>query len=128
MIFLSHPRHLPHVLEVLDEFPRLRAVIDHISKPLIKGGVLQPWADLMSRVAAHDNVYCKLSGMITESDHSSWTADDLTPYIRHVLELFGPQRLMFGSDWPVCTLAGPYDRVVEALTDNLAGLSEKRHG
>jgi len=119
---LSHPRHLPYVLEVLERFPKLRAVVDHISKPPIKDGRMEPWAELMARVAAHDNVFCKLSGMITEADHQAWGPKDLRPYISHVLDIFGPERLMFGSDWPVCTLAGSYDQVVEALLANLPRL------
>jgi L-fuconolactonase len=68
-------------------------------------------------------VYCKLSGMITEADHQRWTADDLAPYVAHALACFGPERAMFGSDWPVCTLAGSYERVVHALEANLERLS-----
>ena len=121
--FVSHTQHLPHVIQVLDETPGLRAVMDHISKPLIAQGVMQPWSDLMARVARHQNVYCKLSGMITEADHANWKPADLKPYIERVLELFGPGRLMFGSDWPVCNLAGSYDRVMDALLENLQGLT-----
>jgi L-fuconolactonase len=121
--FVSHPQHLPCVIQVLDETPGLRAVIDHISKPLIADGTMEPWSELMGKVAAHQNVYCKLSGMITEADHQSWKPSDLKPYIQRVVELFGPGRLMFGSDWPVCKLAGGYDRAVEALMQNLEGLA-----
>jgi L-fuconolactonase len=121
--FLSHPKHLPYVLEILNEFPGLRTVINHISKPLIKDGVLHPWTELIEKVAAHKNVYCKLSGMITEAEHQSWKPADLTPYIRHILKVFGPHRCMFGSDWPVCLLAGTYDDVVEALQQNISDLN-----
>jgi len=123
--FLTHPKHLLYALQILDEFPKLRTVINHISKPPIKEGILAPWAELIERAAAHENVYCKLSGMITEADHKSWKTADLTPYIRHILKVFGPQRCMFGSDWPVCLLAGTYDDVVDALQQNLGDLSPK---
>jgi L-fuconolactonase len=121
--FLTHPRHLPYALQILDEFTGLRTVINHISKPPIKDGVLTPWAGLIEQAAAHENVYCKLSGMITEADHQAWKPADLTPYIRHILKVFGPQRCMFGSDWPVCLLAGTYDDVVEALQQNISDLN-----
>jgi len=123
--FLTHPKHLPHALQILDEFPELRTVINHISKPPIKDSVLAPWDELIKKVAAHENVYCKLSGMITEADHKTWKPSDLTPYIKHILEVFGPQRCMFGSDWPVCLLAGTYDDVVEALLENLCDLNSQ---
>ena len=109
-------------MQILDEFPKLRAAINHISKPSIKDGVLAPWAELIEKAAACENVYCKLSGMITEADHQAWKPEDLAPYIKHILEVFGPQRCMFGSDWPVCLLAGTYDDVVEALQQNLRDL------
>ena len=114
--FLTYPRHLPYVLQVLDKVPGLRAVVDHISKPEIKLRKMQPWKSLMREVAQHPNVYCKLSGMITEADQASWTPDDLRPYIEHVVDSFGFERVMFGSDWPVCLLAGTYDQVVDALS------------
>ncbi len=113
--FLTYTRHLPHVLTVLETVPGLRAVVDHVSKPEIKNRKLDPWREFMARVAEHPNVYCKLSGMITEADHKTWTPDDLRPYVEHVLDCFGVERVMFGSDWPVCLLAGSYDRVAAAL-------------
>jgi L-fuconolactonase len=124
--FLTHPRHLPHVIEILSEFPRLRAVIDHISKPRIRDREMQPWATQMEKVASHTNVFCKLSGMITEADHLAWRPDDLEPYIRHIVEIFGYDRLMFGSDWPVCLLAGSYEEVLAALNHSLTGLTEQQ--
>jgi L-fuconolactonase len=113
--FLTYTRHLPFVLQVLDQVPGLHAVVDHISKPEIKTGKLEPWKDLLSRVARHKNVFCKLSGMVTEADHSGWRPDHLRPYIEHVLDSFGEDRVMFGSDWPVCLLAGSYAEVINAL-------------
>lgn len=114
--FLTYTRHLPYVLRALEEVPPLRAVIDHISKPEIRNRSLEPWKTLIAQVASHNNVYCKLSGMITEADHEHWTPEDLRPYTDHVLDCFGWDRVIYGSDWPVCTLAGNYDQVVDGLT------------
>jgi L-fuconolactonase len=113
--FLTYTRHLPHVLKVLDAVPNLRAVVDHVSKPEIKNRKLDPWRSLMAGVAKHTNVYCKLSGMITEADHKNWNADDLRPYVEHAFKCFGADRVMYGSDWPVCLLAGTYDQVINAI-------------
>jgi L-fuconolactonase len=113
--FLTYVRQLPSVIKVLEQVPDLRAVVDHISKPEIKVKRMEPWRSLIREVAQHRNVYCKLSGMITEADHRSWTADQLRPYVEHVIECFGLERVMFGSDWPVCLQAGSYTQVIEAL-------------
>ena len=86
-------------------------VVDHLSKPPIASGELEPWATHMRALAAHENVVCKLSGMVTEADWETWTVDDLRPYAETVLDAFGPDRVMFGSDWPVCLLAATYDAV-----------------
>jgi L-fuconolactonase len=118
--FLTYPRHLPFVLQALAAVPRLRAVIDHLSKPEIRTGNLEPWKQWMSQVAEYPNVFCKLSGMITEADHEHWRVEDLRPYVEHVMQCFGPDRVMFGSDWPVCLLAGSYDRVVRAIEEVLS--------
>jgi L-fuconolactonase len=91
-------------------------VIDHIAKPLIAGHRFEGWAEDIAAAARIPQVYCKLSGMITEADHQKWTADDLRPYVQHVLKAFGPDRLMFGSDWPVCKLAGSWKQVLAAFT------------
>jgi L-fuconolactonase len=113
--FLTYTRHLPYVLQALERAPGLRGVVDHISKPEIRAKRIDPWKSLIGEVAQHKNVYCKLSGMITEADHEHWKPDDLRPYVDHVIECFGWERVMFGSDWPVCLQAGSYDQVVEAL-------------
>lgn len=117
--FLTFPRHLPYVLQVLYEFPRLRAVVDHLSKPPIAEGLLDPWREQIARVAEHPNVMCKLSGMVTEADHRRWRPADLAPYVHHVMQHFGPRRVMFGSDWPVCLLAADYPQVYGALREAL---------
>lgn len=117
ILVVSH--QLEPLIQLLDKVPGLHAVIDHIAKPRIKDGVLEPWKSQMSQIAAHPQLYCKLSGMVTEADHDSWKPSDFKAYIRHVLELFGDERVMFGSDWPVCLLAASYDEVVEVLEQAL---------
>lgn len=118
--FLTYPRHLPFVLEALQAVPRLRAVIDHISKPEIRAGRLEPWKGWISQVARSSNVFCKLSGMITEADHQHWSVAGLRLYVEHVIDCFGTDRVMFGSDWPVCLQAGSYDQVIGALEEILS--------
>jgi len=118
--FLTYTRHLTHVLEALELAPGLRAVIDHVSKPEIKTKNMETWKTLVSQVARHENVFCKLSGMVTEADHENWTIDDLRPYVNHVVAAFGWDRVMFGSDWPVCRLAAEYEDVLDALKTILA--------
>jgi L-fuconolactonase len=113
--FLTYPRHLPHVLRALEKTSGLHAVIDHLSKPPIASGEMEPWASLIERVAQFPKVQCKLSGMVTEADHVHWSPDSLAPYVHHVVDVFGTDRLMFGSDWPVCRLAAEYGEVVNAL-------------
>lgn len=117
--FLVRPPHLPHVLHVLERVPNLRAVVDHIAKPLIKEQVFEPWGSQISAIARHENVYCKLSGMVTEADHANWTPADLKPYVEHVVAAFDLERVMFGSDWPVSLLAASYDQVIGALQEIL---------
>jgi L-fuconolactonase len=124
--FLTYTRHLPHVCKVLEAIPQIRAVIDHLSKPEIRAHKLEPWSSWITQLAKYQNLYCKLSGMITEADHLQWSAADLQPYVDHVVKSFGYDRIMFGSDWPVCLCAGSYDQVVGALQEVLASnLSEE---
>ncbi|WP_337182848.1 amidohydrolase family protein [Shinella sp.] len=111
---LTFPRHLPFVLRMLDAVPDLRAVVDHLSKPPVASGKLEGWAGDMARIAAHPGVSCKVSGLVTEARHADWAPGDLAPYVRHVLDVFGAERLMFGSDWPVCLLAASYAEVLNA--------------
>ncbi|WP_279482493.1 amidohydrolase [Aureimonas sp. SK2] len=110
---LTFPRHLPHVAKALEAVPGLRAVVDHLSKPPIAAGGLDPWRDDIAAVAAFPNVSCKVSGMVTEAT-AEWALEDLAPYVDHVAECFGPGRLLFGSDWPVATLAAGYGEVANA--------------
>lgn len=120
---LIYPRHLPAANELVSRFPRQRFVLDHIAKPPIKAGTLSPWREGIWRLAEYPNVYCKVSGMVTEADWTAWTADDLKPYMDVVFAAFGTQRLMLGSDWPVCTLAGSYSRVMGVVLDYVAQFS-----
>ena len=116
---LLRPVHLPLVPRVAELVPGLDMVIDHIAKPPIAKHRIEGWAEGMEAAAAIPQVCCKLSGMITEADRDSWSADDLRPYVAHVLSVFGPERLMFGSDWPVCLLAGSWKKVLAAFTQAL---------
>lgn len=112
---LVYPRHLPAIVQVLDAVPRLKAVIDHAAKPAIYEGRIASWADDIANVARFSNIFCKLSGMVTEASHDDWKPFDLAPFVHHLLDVFGPERVMFGSDWPVCLLAASYAEVLNAL-------------
>jgi L-fuconolactonase len=103
--------------------PDLRMVIDHLSKPQIKLGRMDNWLEPMRAAAECPNIYCKLSGIITEADWKNWKPADLKPYVQTALELFGPERCMYGSDWPVCELAGSYEQVHHALIEALGPIS-----
>ena len=120
---LVRSRELPAAVTLARREPELRFVIDHIAKPPIRSGDLQPWADRIGAFANLGHVACKVSGMVTEGDWEHWRPDDLVPYVDHVIEVFGPRRLLFGSDWPVCLLAASYDRVLTVARETLGGLS-----
>jgi L-fuconolactonase len=120
---LVRSRELPAAIDVARAIPDLRFVLDHAAKPPIAAHGLQPWAGLVERLAELPNVTCKLSGLLTEADWATWTIDDLTPYADHVLAVFGPSRVMFGSDWPVSLLAADYERVVATTRELAAGLT-----
>lgn len=120
---LVRERELPAAIAAVDNLPAdARLVVDHIAKPRIGAGAMEPWKSLISEIAKRPNVWCKISGMVTEADWRSWSEDDLRPYVDHVLAAFGPERVMFGSDWPVCLLAAPYKRVVEVTESILSSL------
>jgi L-fuconolactonase len=126
---LIFERHLPQTIEFVDRHPNQVFIVDHIAKPKIKDHLLSPWREGMRDLARRENVYCKLSGMVTEADWSSWTEDELHPFIETVLECFGPSRLMFGSDWPVALVACSYKRwieVVERATKSLSPSEQNR--
>ena len=121
---LVHTRHLKYVPTVADSCPGLSLVIDHMAKPPIANGEITGWFNELKPVAANPNIQCKLSGLITEANWTTWTPNDLRPFVERALELFGPERLMFGSDHPVCLLAGSYKRVLESFQEILAELNE----
>tara|TARA_B100000700_G_scaffold326408_1_gene437873 strand:+ start:1360 stop:2205 length:846 start_codon:yes stop_codon:yes gene_type:complete len=121
--FLAKPPNLPFIPEIMDKVPDLRAVVDHIAKPKIADHLVEPWLSDLRKVASINGIHCKISGMITEADHHNWTANDLRPYVHHVLGLFGTDRIMFGTDWPVCTLAGDYVTVVDTTKSILESLT-----
>jgi len=115
-----YPHHLQHVPAVAQALPELTMIIDHLGAPPIKDHAMGDWADQLAAAARHPNVYAKLSGLVTSADHTNWTVADLVPYVDFALEHFGADRLMFGSDWPVCTLAADYSLVHAALHQALA--------
>jgi L-fuconolactonase len=120
---LTYPHQLPAAIEAARQLPGTSFVLDHCSKPPITTGDLEPWATRLRELAALPNVTCKLSGLVTEAS-KDWTVADLRPYVDTVLAAFGPERLMFGSDWPVCLLHASYAQVVAATEELLGGLSQ----
>jgi len=114
---LIYPRQLPAAIELVARFPQQPFVIDHIAKPEIKANRTMPWAQYMREIAQAVNVYCKASGICTEADWKTWCLADCSRYLDIVFEAFGPERIMFGSDWPVCLLAGSYSQVVQLISD-----------
>ena len=115
---------LPAVTELVRRCPEVRFVLDHCGKPAIRAGQTDPWRQHLSELAALPNVMCKLSGLLTEADWAHWQPGDLLPYVRHAIECFGFDRVMYGGDWPVLTLAGDYPRWQAALDDCLAAAAE----
>ena len=120
---LFYAKHVHHAPAVARAVPGATLVIDHLSKPPIKSGALEPWAMELHAAAAFENVHCKLSGMVTEADWTKWSIADLRPYFNVALEAFGPTRLLFGTDWPVCVLAADYARVVSTTRELIDELS-----
>jgi L-fuconolactonase len=121
---LPKQRELPACLAAVDANPDMRFVVDHIAKPLIAAGEMEPWATRLEELAQRPNVFCKLSGIVTEADWTAWKPEDLRPYVDRVIEYFGEDRMMFGSDWPVCLLASDYATVkgtLESLLGNPDG-------
>ena len=119
---LVTPAQLPALLTMIERHPDLDVVVDHGAKPPIASGRIQPWADLIAALARHPRVHCKLSGLVTEAGER-WTSASLQPYVAHLVACFGPERLLWGSDWPVVDLAGGYQRWSAATAELLAGLS-----
>ena len=120
---LTRPLHLPNLKQLIDRHPNLNVVIDHGSKPEIENGVIEPWATQMAEIAAAGKASVKLSGLVTEAG-SDWTVEALKPYVDHLLEHFGTKRMIWGSDWPVCTLASSYKKWHDSTNELLNGFSE----
>lgn len=120
---LIYERHLPQAIEFVDRHPNQAFVLDHIAKPRIRDGVLEPWAARMRELAKRENVSCKVSGLVTEADWKGWTLEGIRPYLDVVAEEFGPQRMVVGSDWPVCLVASGYARWFGVLEEYFAGFS-----
>jgi L-fuconolactonase len=120
---LIYPKQLEAAIRLADNFPAQPFVLDHIAKPPIKDGTIEPWATQLRRLAQLPNVHCKVSGMLTEADHQAWTPEQFRPYLDVVFEAFGPSRLMYGSDWPVCLFAGSYEQAYRLVDDYTRGLT-----
>jgi L-fuconolactonase len=120
---LIRPHQLDAALAAVTQVPDGRYVVDHLAKPAIARGEREPWATGLAALAARGDVSAKLSGLVTEADRATWSTRDLRPYVEHAITAFGPDRLLFGSDWPVCTLAAPYERVVSAAEELIGELS-----
>jgi L-fuconolactonase len=121
---LIFERHLPQTIAFVDRHPEQIFIVDHIAKPRIKDGDMEPWRGALTDLARRENIYCKLSGMVTESNWSFWTESELQPYVDVVLTAFGPKRTMFGSDWPVLLVASSYKRWVETVHRMIRSLSD----
>lgn len=120
---LIYEKHLPQTIQFVDRHPNQIFVLDHIAKPRIRDHALSPWRENIRELARRQNVYCKISGMVTEANWQMWSENDLSPFLDTVLEVFTPNRLMFGSDWPVALLASSYQRWIETVRHVLAQLS-----
>lgn len=126
---LIYAKHLNVAAEFMQRFPRQRFVLDHLAKPLIADGEIEPWEQGIRRLAGFSNVYCKLSGMVTEADWRGWKPDHIRPYLDVAFEAFGADRLMIGSDWPVCLVAATYSQTMQIVKTYIAGLApEQRTG
>jgi L-fuconolactonase len=121
---LIFPNQLEAAIRLAENFPLQPFVLDHIAKPPIKDGTIEPWKSQLRRLAQLPNVHCKVSGMLTEADHKSWQAEQFRPYLDVVFEAFGPSRLMYGSDWPVCLFAGNYEQAFRLVDDYVRHLTE----
>ncbi|MEW5815247.1 MAG: amidohydrolase family protein [Spirochaetota bacterium] len=121
-ICISH-RHLANTIRMVEQCPQVRFVLDHIGKPDIKNRLFHPWMEELDRLARFSNVYCKISGLITEADNNKWLKEDLKPYLDQVIKCFGIDRVLFGGDWPMVNLAGDFSRWLNALQWALSGCS-----
>jgi L-fuconolactonase len=117
-LLINH-KHISSVLTLMKTLPNLKAIIDHMAKPNISAGELNKWEEEMNTLSQFPNIWCKLSGLLTQADPAMWKAEDFKPFIQHIVRAFGPDRLLFGSDWPVCLSAGGYEDVVRVIKGNL---------
>jgi L-fuconolactonase len=120
---LIFEKHLPQTMKFVDRHPYQTFVVDHIAKPRIRDGLFSPWRENIKELAQREHVYCKMSGVVTEADYQSWTEAEILPYMEIILEAFGPERIMFGSDWPVCLAATSYSewfKIAARLIDQLS--------
>jgi len=120
---LIYPRQIKYACALVSELPQQKFIVDHLAKPLIKEGKIEVWKKNMQELAKADNVFCKLSGMVTEANWNSWKQEDFVPYMETLLEIFGPNRLLFGSDWPVCTVAAKYEQVLGIVNNFISFFS-----
>ena len=120
---LIYEKQLSASIEFVDRHPDLVFVLDHVAKPRIKDTLFEPWSAQMKDLSKRENVFCKLSGMVTEANWQNWSVDDLQPYMETALACFGPDRMMFGSDWPVARLAVEYENWVEVCRNFISTLS-----
>ena len=120
---LVKEHQLKDVLQFVRQFPNQKFVIDHIAKPDIKNHSINKWSNYISQIAQHENVFIKVSGMVTEADYHSWKPEDIYPYLEHVLRTFGPSRIMYGSDWPVCLVAAAYEEQLAVVKSYFSKLS-----
>jgi L-fuconolactonase len=125
---LVFPKQLPYAIKFVEKYPDLTFVLDHIAKPLIKDGILSPWKENIQKLSEFPNVYCKVSGMVTEADWHNWKLQDFKPYLDTVFNAFGSDRVLIGSDWPVCLVTGDYSKVMNIVTDYISGFPELDKG
>ncbi|MEO8961443.1 MAG: amidohydrolase family protein [Ginsengibacter sp.] len=122
---LIYPQHLKHAIKFVEKFPDQKFVIDHIAKPNIKDQVIKGWKEELEVFSKYENVYCKLAGLVTEADWNNWKLSDFSSYISATLDIFGIDRVMFGSDWPVCLPSASYSKVCEIIENNTSFLNSE---
>jgi L-fuconolactonase len=122
---LVFPRHLSNTIQLVSQFPDQVFILDHIAKPSIKDQKISPWKEHIEKLAGFRNVYCKLSGMVTEANVKNWKQEELIPYLNIVFDAFGTNRLLIGSDWPVCRLAGSYKQIMQVVLDYIRSFPEQ---
>lgn len=122
---LIYPRHLAVASQFVEQFPKLRFVLDHLAKPHVKAGEIEPWATGIRALAKFPNVHCKVSGLVTEADWKSWKPEQIAPYLDVAFDAFGPERLMIGSDWPVCLVAASYETALDVVSNYLRQFSSE---